>query len=248
MSRNRKLGKSFFQIIIALIIFFLLFFVDLDYLEDKCTFLRIFKLNVNWLEQLIESYTSLFILTVVVAFIIWAMFTLSISVKGVSFAGFEITLKDTDKAVKNNIKNYLNTKRSLFYIKTEYDNFCEVFDSYHGIYDFLRNQLLEFEDKKKTSSMYYSEIQTMLKELNRFLTVHQSDYRRWFAFYEKKKEDSFVSLGELQKEYPQFDILMHDFQILNEAMRKHAESFDIDMLDWEYEKITNDCEGNENTE
>lgn len=70
----------------------------------------------------------------------------------------------------------------------------------------------------------------------------------WFAFYEKKKEDSFVSLGELQKEYPQFDILMHDFQILNEAMRKHAESFDIDMLDWEYEKITNDCEGNENTE
>ena len=56
--------------IIALIIFFLLFFVDLDYLEDKCTFLRIFKLNVNWLEQLIESYTSLFILTVVVAFII----------------------------------------------------------------------------------------------------------------------------------------------------------------------------------
>lgn len=229
MSRNRKIGKSFFQIIIALIIFFLLFFVDLDYLEDKCTFLRIFKLNVNWLEQLIESYTSLFILTVVVAFIIWAMFTLSISVKGVSFAGFEITLKDTDKAVKNNIKNYLNTKRSLFYIKTEYDNFCEVFDSYHGIYDFLRNQLLEFEDKKKTSSMYYSEIQTMLKELNRFLTVHQSDYRRWFAFYEKKKEDSFVSLGELQKEYPQFDILMHDFQILNEAMRKHAESFDIDM-------------------
>ena len=107
MSRNRKIGKSFFQIIIALIIFFLLFFVDLDYLEDKCTFLRIFKLNVNWLEQLIESYTSLFILTVVVAFIIWAMFTLSISVKGVSFAGFEITLKDTDKAVKNNIKNYL---------------------------------------------------------------------------------------------------------------------------------------------
>lgn len=99
--------------------------MDLDYLEDKCTFLRIFILNVNWLEHLIESYTSLFILTVVVAFIIWAMFTLSISVKGVSFAGFEITLKDTDKAVKNNIKNYLNTKRSLFYIKTEYDNFVK---------------------------------------------------------------------------------------------------------------------------
>ena len=45
MSRNRKIGKSFFQIIIALIIFFLLFFVDLDYLEDKCTFLRIFIKN-----------------------------------------------------------------------------------------------------------------------------------------------------------------------------------------------------------
>ena len=247
MSRKKKVGKSFFQIVIVFIIL-LLFFVDLDYLEDKCTFLRTFKLNVNWFEHLIESYTSLFIFIVVVAFIIWAMFTLSISVKGVSVAGFEITLKDTDKAVKNNIRNYLNTKRSLFYIKAEYDNFCEVFDSYHGIYDFLRNQLLEFEDKKKTSSMYYFEIQTMLKELNRFLTVHQSDYRRWFAFYEKKEEDSFVSLGEFQKKYPQFNILMHDFVELNKTMRKHAESFDIDVLNWEYEKITNECERKENTE
>ena len=74
---------------------------------------------------------------------------LSISVKGVSFAGFEITLKDTDKAVKNNIKNYLNTKRSLFYIKTEYDNFCEVFDSYHGIYDFQGISYLSLKIKRR---------------------------------------------------------------------------------------------------
>lgn len=123
MSRNRKIGKSFFQIIIALIIFFLLFFVDLDYLEDKCTFLRIFKLNVNWLEQLIESYTSLFILTVVVAFIIWAMFTLSISVKGVSFgvllcnekndAMVELTLPEDSNIYASQYKLYLPDKKLL---------------------------------------------------------------------------------------------------------------------------------------
>lgn len=47
MSRNRKIGKSFFQIIIALIIFFLLFFVDLDYLEDKACRYRLFHITTG---------------------------------------------------------------------------------------------------------------------------------------------------------------------------------------------------------
>ena len=234
------------KVLVILFLFIILFLVNLDSIEDKCTFLRIFKRNINWLEHIVEIYSPLFFAVIIIGVIIWSVFKLSLSVKSISFAGFEISLKDTDKTVKNNIKNYLNTKRSLFYIKPEYDNICEVFDSYHNVYDFLRSQLLQYEDKNKTSSLFYLEIQVMLKELNEFLTVHQSNYRRWFAFSEKKNENLFCTLGELQKEYPKFDILMNDFTKINEAMCKHAEVFGIDMLDWEYEKTHDNNEGNEN--
>lgn len=180
--------------------------------------------------------------------IIVAVAKLSVSVSGVSFAGLEITLKDTDANVKNRVRNYLNTKRSLFYIKPEYDNICEVFTSYYAIYDFLRGQILEFENKKKTNSKLYCEIQNMLKELNIFLTMHQSDYRRWFTWYEKRNEEYYVPLAEVQKAYPSYEILIRDFIKLNLSMQEHAKVFDINMLDWENDNASDTSrEDNVNT-
>lgn len=246
MSKNVKVGKRIVKFFTVLIPGIILFLVDLNSLEDKCAFLTIFKTNVDLLENIVETYSPLFWATIILIAIIWSMFKISISIKGVSFAGFDVALKDSDKVVKSNIKNYLNTKRSLFYIKPEFDNICEVFDSYHSIYDFLRTQLLEFEDKKRVDSLFYSEIQNMLKELNKLLTVHQSNYRRWFAFFEKNNAETFITLGELQKQYPEFDIMMRDIEELNKSMRKHAKLFGIDMLDWEYEKIIYNCDENKN--
>ena len=94
--------------------------------------------------------------------------------------------------------------------------------------------MLEFDDKKRVNSGVYLEIEKMLEELNRFLTVYQSDFRRWFAFYERKHVDSYISLSEFQRDYPRFDSLLRDFVELNESMRQHAEYFGIDILDWEY--------------
>ena len=167
------------------------------------------------------------------------MSKLSVSVKGVSFAGIEVALKDIDENVKNSVRNYLNTKRSLFNFKPEYDNICEVFNSYYAIYDFLRGQLLEFEKRNKTDSKLYSEIQNMLKELNKFLTMYQSDYRRWFAWYESQNGENYVPLAEFQKDYPSYDTLIQHFKKLNISMQKSAEVFDINILDWENDDAVN---------
>lgn len=167
----RKIEGVAKYIFIAIILI-ILFTVDLDAIEDKLIFLKVFKLNINWLNHIVESYAQLFIGTIILIAIVGAAVKLSVSISGVSFAGFEITLKDTDANVKNKVRNYLNTKRSLFYIKPEYDNICEVFTSYYAIYDFLRGQLLEFENRKKTDSRLYCEIQNMLKELNLSMQEH----------------------------------------------------------------------------
>lgn len=243
MGTKKSIGRIILKIIICIIVFAGMFFVNLDAVEDKCFFLQTFKANIWWLENIVESYSQLFFAIIVFAVVLWAAFKISISVKNVSFAGFDISVKDSDKAVKNSVKNYLNTKRSLFVFKPEYDNICEVLDSYHCIYDFLRTQMLEYEGKKKKTSIVYAEIQKMLEELNVFLTVNQSDYRRWFAFYERKNSDSYITLREMQKKYPRFEELMKDFATLNESMRNHAHFFCIDILDWEYELTSNDCEG-----
>ena len=243
MNTKKNIGIVILKIIICVIVFAVLFFVNLDALEDKCVFLQTFKANIRWIENIVESYSQLFFAVIIFTVAIWAAFKISISVKNVSFAGFDISVKDSDKAVKNSVKNYLNTKRSLFVFKPEYDNICEVLDSYHCIYDFLRTQMLGYEGKRKKDSIIYAEIQKMLEELNEFLTVNQSDYRRWFAFYERKKSDSFITLWEMQKEYPRFDELMKDFTAINISMRNHAQFFNIDILDWEYEMTSNDCEG-----
>ena len=208
----------------------------------KCVFLQTFKANILWFKYLVETYSQLFLAVVIFSVVLWAAFNISISVNNISFSGFDISLKDSDKAVKNRVKNYLNTKRSLFMFKPEYDNICEVFDSYHCIYDFLRTQMLEFEGKKKNKSTVYAEMQKMLGELNKFLTINQSDYRRWFALYERKNTDSYITLWEAQKEYPRFNKLMQDFASLNKSMRFHAQLFNIDILDWDYEITSSDCE------
>lgn len=243
VGRKEKTRRLWFKSIVITLIFAILFFVNIDAIEDKCVFLRIFKQNVKWIEHIVESYSPLFLATIVMTIIFWSMFKLSISVNKISFAGVDISLKDSDKAVKNAVKNYLNTKRSLFFFKSEYDNICEVFDSYHCIYDFLRAQMHEFEGKEKIDSIVYLEIQEMLRELNKFLTLYQSDFRRWFAFYERKNTESFISLGEFQKKYPRFDELINDFCDLNKSMRRHSQFFGVTILDWEYDKIANDYQG-----
>ena len=87
-----------------------------------------------------------------------------------------------------------------------------------------------------------------MKELNKFLTMYQSDYRRWFAWYEKQKEECYIPLAEFQKAYPSYDILIRHFKELNLSMQEHAKVFDINMLDWENDNADNtNREDNVNT-
>lgn len=227
---EKKVIKYAIIIMVIIALWFVLFTVDIDALENQWKVLVIFKRNIRWMEGLVETFSPLAIFALLLVFAIWAISKFSFSVNGFSIAGIEISLKDTDKFVKTNVRNFLNTKRSLFFLKPEYDNFNDVFLSYYSVYDFLRSQLLLFEGKSITKSSVYNDVQDMLSKMNQFLTKYQSDYRRW---YEKKSNDEFVFLEVLQSQYDKYEELVKEFEKINFFMQEKAKVFDIDMLEWE---------------
>lgn len=206
--------------IVLLMILAILLLLDLDATINKIVFLDVFKRNVSWLENLVDTYTPLLIFTIIIVFIIWANVKLSVSITGCSFGGIDISLKATENEVKNNMRNFLNTKRSLFCIEPAYDNFYDVLASYYSVYEFLRLQLLTFENSHKKDGEMYKELQQMIKELNVFLTRYQSDYRRW---YEKENEKEFIPLAKLQPNYSKYEEMLEGFKLVNMSMQKHAQ-------------------------
>ena len=180
----------------------------------------------------------------IIIFTVWSVSKFSVSVSGVSIAGIDISLKDTDKVVKSNIRNFLNTKRSLFCLKPNYDNFDDVFSSYHSIYDFLRSQLHLYDSEDNNKSNVYDEVQNMLSKLNQFLAKYQSDYRRW---YEKKNDEEFIFLDVLQPQYGKYEELVEEFKKINLYMQEKAKIFGINMLEWKESEgeIENNTEDNQ---
>ena len=225
-----KILKTIAYVGMIVISVLLLLFCDLNTLFDSFRCLNILKKNMYWIESIIETFTPMAVLGIIVVFAVWAKIKLSFTVTGCSIGGVEISLKNVEEEAKSNIRNYLNTKRSLFVTELEYDNFADVFASYHAVYEYLREQLLLFDGHKKIGSGIYKEIQHMLKELNFFLTKYQSDYHRW---YEKKCEDDFVPLVILQKEYPKYTDLVAGFKEINTIMKEAAKIFEIDTFSWE---------------
>lgn len=222
--------RKFVSLGIVIFLLFAMFFVDMQSFRSKCGFLNTFKSNIKWLANIIENYLCVFIAFIVIVIIVKMVFNLTFTVSGANIAGIDISLKSPEKLVKNNIKNFLSTKRSLFEISEEYDNYCEVFDSYHSIYTFLREQLLEFENKNKVDSDIYKETKEMINELNLFLTKNQSHFRRWVNWYEGHNNGNYLPLSDMQKKYPKYSELMADFNDLNLKMQSHAAKLGIDRI------------------
>lgn len=159
--------------------------------------------------------------------IFWRKYA-DIKIPSISIAGIEFNLKNIDKVVKTNLTNYFITKRSLFKIEAEHDNFDDVFESYYNIYEFIRMQMSYYENANTTDNIVYKEMKSMIKDLNCFLTANQTDYRRWYKI-ENAKEYKFID--QLQKMYPKYDELVREFQEINVKMNEHIQKLNI-RIEW----------------
>ncbi len=144
--------------------------------------------------------------------------------------------------LKKSVKVPLDTKRTIFKIDFAHDNFKETFDSFFEIYRFFRDEIKILgnakKKKRKTNNEtveLYNLANETIKVLNNFLTEHQSNYRRWYIYIEKKHEEDFYlkPIGELQKNYSNYEKLCNDFMFINDFfVHKIAKRFEIDIEKW----------------
>lgn len=172
----------------------------------------------------------------------------SLRIEKFSFGGLNILFNTTSVLYTNSILNYLDTKRSLFIIREEYDNFAEVFDSYYQTYNFIRQEMRILDPSRDKG--LYDFTNELLMVINKFLTKNQNNYRRWYKHISETKEQliSFTDenkrreayfynmpIAEVQKLYYGYDDLIREFKIVNDFFTNEVkDKFNINVEKWDW--------------
>ncbi|MCL2563170.1 MAG: hypothetical protein FWE08_03950 [Oscillospiraceae bacterium] len=225
-------------IIIALLLVLLLLslcFNFRDFIESRNSLLLL-KTNVLYIIRVISRSTPLIVFLLLIY--IWRKIAtkLVVRVEKLDVGGMSVIFERPEELFRQQIKNFLNTKRTLFYFDPTRDNIYDCINSCYKIYEFIRENMSVYDTKSSQKSEYYKTANGMLYELNEFLTNHQSDYKRWYkAMLEKMGStcDDFKSITEIQKEYKEYAAVVEDFDNLNSAFLEYVKIFEVDTKKWE---------------
>lgn len=217
---------------ILIIIFVLLCVVNLRSLVDSN--LLVLKLNILYLISVLTKAVPL-----VVAFLliyIWRKFATKwvIKIEKLDIGGASIIFEKPEELFKQQIKNFMNTKRTLFYFDPQRDNIADTISSYYETYKVIREKINIYDTATSQQSKYYNAANNMIQTLNEFLTSYQSNYRRWFDNRMEKPNEADYSkcISEIQKEYWNYDNMIAGFINLNNEFLDYAKEFDINTNKW----------------
>ena len=209
---------------------------------EKWWFTVNFMSNVN----IIRAFLSVLILFLIAYILLIGAFhqRYSLRLEQLSFGGINILLNKSDLLFKKSVKNYLDTKRSLFKFDPNYDSIEEVLNSYYECYKFIKDEMKLLDITKRRDKKLYSLANEMLKTLNRFLTKHQNNYRRWHKFIsdtkDKNNNGEFVTLSyhltpisTIQSHYYHFNEILEGFKEVNDFFTdKVVNEFNINVDKW----------------
>ncbi|MEQ6390814.1 hypothetical protein RZN22_16090 [Bacillaceae bacterium S4-13-58] len=222
----------------ALIILIFLSIYELKSMD--LNFLVVLWGNLQFISSVIFALLPLLIM--ILLFVLFLKKKWAFRVERLSIGGFNILFDNPSHLFKKQMRTYLDTKRTLFMIDLKHDNFNDTLDSYFEMYKVLKSEIKilgEISEKpikrSKETHKLYELSNDMLKELNSFLTKHQSDYRRWYKYMELKHEDDFYlkPIGELQKEYGNYEEFCRDFQEINKFfVTKVSDTFNVNIEKW----------------
>ncbi|MBJ8423477.1 hypothetical protein I6M74_16455 [Acinetobacter bereziniae] len=190
------------------------------------------------------------IITVLVCIISYMMFTsylgkkYSLRIDKLSLGGLNILFDTSRTLYINSVANYLDSKRTLFRIEPKYDNFSDVFKSYFETYNFFRQEM-KILDPKRDKDLY-DLTNHILQELNKFLTINQNNYHRW---YQKISSDNSTEyppegsekyfyntpIGEIQEKYYAYKDLLEGFQSINIFFENNVKGpFEVNSEKWDW--------------
>lgn len=177
----------------------------------------------------------------------------TLRVDNFNIGGINVLFDRSNEIFIRAVGGLLETKRSIFKFDKSVDNIYEVFNSYYEIYKYLRDNI-ELLDSEKDVELYSLTL-GMISQLNRFLTLHQNDYRRWYNkvssddrvyIYDKNQKNYTeeiiifhgTTIQKIQEQYYRYDELVKDFETLNRSFSDNriATAFKLKNHYWE-EKI-----------
>jgi hypothetical protein len=205
--------------------------------------------------KLVSTYFwGLIPLVVLVGFLILLMTNKwAFKIEKLSLGGFNFMFDNPAKLYKRAVHSFLDTKRSLFKIDFQRDNFDETLTSYYKTYEFFREEMKILDNEKKRGRWsnrgeqqeLYNITNEIIQVLNEFLTSHQNNYRRWYKRI--ADTDSVISssgggvivfhmtpIAEIQKHYYRYEEICIGFTKVNEFFKLTVEgNFEVNTTKWE---------------
>ncbi len=244
---------------LSLLIIALLMCIDINGFLSEYTMYRNLKVNINFIIKVLNKALPLLVITII--FILYKVLSNKwvFRIEKFNLGGVSVICNNPEDIFKQQVKNFLNTKRTLFKIDEERDNFYDTIGSYYQVYNFLRDEIKVYDiessnksfNKKSSLKKWFSKLSSegeescvetncykkansMIKELNEFLTSHQSDFRRWYEYLinNEMKDIYNKRIYEIQKDYGRYEEIVEDFKKINAFFCSVAPEFEIDYKKW----------------
>lgn len=175
-------------------------------------------------------------------------------IEKLSLGGFNLLFDKPENLYVRTVISFLDTKRTLYKINPERDNFDETLTSYYKTYEFFRTEMKILDNQrrigrwqfKRKQKELYDITNEIIQHLNEFLTMHQSNYRRWYKYISDKNEVESIDgsgqvlkfhmnpIADIQKQYYRYEEICNGFRVINEFFNSNASKhFDVNTQKWE---------------
>lgn len=245
----KKINPVVWTIILLLAaLIFICIYYDLSFLNDS----RFFQNS-----KIVSTYLFgvLPLLLIVGIFLLLLTNKWAFKIEKLSLGGFNLMFDNPAKLYVRSVRSFLDTKRTLFKIDFERDNFDETLTSYYKTYEFFRNEMKILDNEKKRGRwsnkgeqrVLYDVTNKIVQELNEFLTSHQNNYRRWYKHISDTDSVTRIDGGEslvfhmtpiseVQKNYYGYFGICEGFTTVNNFFQSTVnEHFNVNMSKWERE-------------
>jgi len=124
----------------------------------------------------------------------------------------------------------LSTRKAGIHIDEEKDVIEDIYNSWYKLFCIIRDELktlpidcLKYQEKP--DSVVFISFKILDEILRPHLTEYQAKYRSWLENAKKDLKNKKITPQELQKKYPDYDILIKSIKQVNEMLIDSAEKF-----------------------
>jgi len=146
--------KPIAKILFVGLLIFAMGLVDVTSLICSNNFLYIFARNLRLFTRSLIELSPIILLIAI--FVVWKKISgkWTIKVEKMDIAGVSFIFEKPEELFKNQLKDYMNTKRALFLFDESRDNVADVIASYHETYRFICDKMSIYATRTSTTSKY----------------------------------------------------------------------------------------------